>query len=52
MDVDDVASGYRSKMTWNPQDEWVRSQTPTHEALVTQETFEAAARPRITPAEG
>ena len=51
MDVDDVASGYRSKMTWNPQDEWVRSQTPTHEALVTQETFEAAARPRITPAE-
>lgn len=34
--------GHESKMRWNDQSEWVRSQHPTHPPIVSVEMFEAA----------
>ncbi len=46
LDVDDVAAGYQSRMKWNPREEWVWSSEETHEAIVSPETFAAAASQR------
>lgn len=43
IDPEDVAAGNRTLMRWRDKDAWVRSERPTHEALVTEEFFEAAA---------
>jgi site-specific DNA recombinase len=40
LDVDDVAAGHISKMRWNPKQQWVWSAEPTHQALVSRETFD------------
>jgi hypothetical protein len=37
IDPDDVAAGNRTFMRWRERDAWVRSEEPTHEALVTEE---------------
>ena len=42
LDIDDVAAGHVSRMRWNPKDQWVYSAEPTHEALVSRETFDQA----------
>src|SRR5690606_7574067 len=42
IDVNDVALGHETKMRWNDRDEWVWSEQPTHEPLVSTEQFEAA----------
>ncbi|MFD5321155.1 recombinase family protein, partial [Streptomyces sp. NPDC127098] len=44
IDVEDVALGHRTKQTWNAKDAWVRSEHPTHPALVSLETFERVQR--------
>jgi site-specific DNA recombinase len=40
LDIDDVAAGHISKMRWNPRDQWISSAEPTHQALVSRETFD------------
>ena len=40
LDIDDVAAGHVSKMRWNPRDQWISSAAPTHQALVSRETFD------------
>jgi site-specific DNA recombinase len=42
LDVDDVAAGHETKMRWNATSDWVWSQQPMHEALVTREQFDRA----------
>jgi hypothetical protein len=42
IDVNDVALGHETKMRWNDRDDWVWSEQPTHEPLVSTEQFEAA----------
>ncbi len=42
LDVDDVALGHQSKMRWNDRSDWIWSENPTHEALVTLEQFTEA----------
>src|SRR6266702_1011401 len=42
LDIDDVAAGHVSRMRWNPKDQWLYSAEPTHEALVSRETFDQA----------
>ena len=46
MDAEDVSAGYTSRMRWNPREEWVWSTEPTHEAIVSSETFAAASAQR------
>lgn len=43
IDPEDVAAGNRTLMRWKDKDAWVRSERPTHESLVTEDVFEAAA---------
>ncbi|BCY07345.1 recombinase family protein [Actinoplanes sp. L3-i22] len=40
LDVDDVALGHKSIMRWNPNDKWVFSRKPSHEAIVSREMFD------------
>ncbi|WP_220091585.1 recombinase family protein [Actinoplanes lutulentus] len=40
LDVDDVALGNTSIVRWNPKEKWVMSKTPSHEGLVSLDTFE------------
>jgi site-specific DNA recombinase len=54
LDIDNVAAGHVSRMRWNPKDQWVYSAEPTHEALVSRETFDqvqarVAARSPTSP---
>ncbi|RBM08076.1 recombinase family protein [Streptomyces sp. PT12] len=42
IDVEDVALGHHTKQTWNHKDAWVRSEEPTHPALITPDTFDHA----------
>ena len=42
LDVDDVALGHQSKMRWNDRADWIWSENPTHEALITLEQFTEA----------
>jgi len=46
LDVDDVAAGYKGKMTWNDRSDWIWSAELTHEPLVTPELFAAASAQR------
>ena len=47
LDVEDVAAGYTSRMRWNDRSEWIWSTEVTHEPLISEEQFEAAARQRL-----
>jgi site-specific DNA recombinase len=40
INVEDVALGHETKMTWNPKEAWVFSNSPTHPALVSKDDFE------------
>ncbi|HUF98538.1 MAG TPA: recombinase family protein [Ilumatobacter sp.] len=42
IDVEDVALGHESKMRWNDESEWVRSQHLTQTPIVSVDTFDAA----------
>jgi DNA invertase Pin-like site-specific DNA recombinase len=42
LDVNDVALGHVTRMRWNDVDQWVTSNEPTHDALVSSELFAAA----------
>lgn len=42
IDVNDVALGHQTRLTWNPTKDWVRSDQPSHDALISTETFEQA----------
>ncbi|HJQ90470.1 MAG TPA: recombinase family protein [Acidimicrobiia bacterium] len=41
IDVNDVGLGHQIRMRWNDPSEWVWSEEPSHEALVTREDWEA-----------
>ncbi len=41
LDVDDVALGYETKLTWNNRDQWVWSDKPAHPAIIDEATFTA-----------
>ncbi|MGI5135497.1 recombinase family protein [Streptomyces sp. CA-106110] len=41
LDIDDVTLGHRTHMTHNPTDQWVWSNEPAHDAIVTTKLFEA-----------
>ncbi|MFE7213163.1 recombinase family protein [Streptomyces sp. NPDC057611] len=41
LDVDDVALCHRTHMTHNPSDQWIRSNEPAHDTIVTTNLFEA-----------
>lgn len=49
VDLDDVALGNRSKLMWNAPEEWIWSPEPTHQAIVSRDTFEAARVHRQRP---
>ena len=40
IDVDDVALGHHTRLTWNRKADWVYSDQPVHDAIVTKVTFE------------
>ncbi|MEU6572518.1 recombinase family protein [Streptomyces sp. NPDC046805] len=39
LDVDDVTLGHTTRMTHNPAEEWIRSNEPAHEAIISQSRF-------------
>ena len=41
IDVHDVGLGHQTRMRWNDPSDWVWSEEPSHEALVTREDWEA-----------
>ena len=41
VDVEDVGLGHETKMRWNDKKDWVWSEQPVHDPLVSVETFEA-----------
>jgi DNA invertase Pin-like site-specific DNA recombinase len=42
LDVDDVALGHMAKMRWNGKDDWIWSDEPVHQPLISMETFQTA----------
>ncbi|MFF3910267.1 recombinase family protein [Streptomyces sp. NPDC001848] len=42
LDIDDVTLGHRTHMTHNPPDEWIHSNEPAHEAIISPDLFDAA----------
>ncbi|KOV68377.1 zinc ribbon domain-containing protein, partial [Streptomyces sp. MMG1121] len=46
IDVDDVTLGHRTTMTRNPSNEWIWSNEPAHDPLITKELFETAQHAR------
>ena len=42
LDVDDVTLGHRVTMTHNPAEEWIRSNDPAHEAIISPDLFTTA----------
>jgi hypothetical protein len=40
LDVEDVSAGHQTVMRWNGEEEWVWSAEPSHEGLVSMETFQ------------
>ena len=59
IDVEDVSLGHETRMRWNDTTQWVWSQEPVHEPIITLDTFQAAqavfgqnTRVRRTPTEG
>ena len=49
IDVEDVALGHETRMRWNAEAQWVRSEQQTHEAIIDIERFEAARKPLGAP---
>ncbi len=41
IDVHDVALGHQTRMRWNDPSDWIWSEQPSHDALVTREEWEA-----------
>ncbi|MBV1854615.1 recombinase family protein, partial [Catellatospora tritici] len=39
IDVEDVALGHDTKMRWSPQQDWIYSNDPAHEAIIDDDTF-------------
>jgi site-specific DNA recombinase len=42
LDIDDVTLGHRTSMTHNPAEEWIRSNEPAHEAIISPDLFDTA----------
>ncbi|WP_107502553.1 recombinase family protein [Streptomyces noursei] len=42
LDIDDVTLGHRTKLTWNTPDQWIWSDRPVHEPLISMDTFKQA----------
>ncbi|MFF4960178.1 recombinase family protein [Streptomyces sp. NPDC001222] len=40
LDVDDVTLGHTTRMTHNPTEEWIRSNEPAHEAIISPSRFD------------
>ena len=40
--LDDVSLGHQSNMRWNARTEWIWSENPTHEAIISLDEFTAA----------
>ncbi|MEU1598647.1 recombinase zinc beta ribbon domain-containing protein [Streptomyces sp. NPDC005708] len=40
LDVDDVTLGHTTRMTHNPTEEWIRSNEPAHEAIISLNRFD------------
>lgn len=40
IDVEDVALGHRTTLTWNPREEWIFSDQQVHPAIVSREIFQ------------
>lgn len=40
IDVEDVALGHRTHLTWNSKEQWVYSENPAHPAIVSSDEFE------------
>ncbi|GGM73753.1 putative recombinase [Longimycelium tulufanense] len=40
IDVTDVALGHETKLRWNTTEDWIWSERPAHEPLISRETFE------------
>ncbi|MFE6923374.1 recombinase family protein [Nocardia sp. NPDC057663] len=40
IDVEDVALGHQTRLTWNPKSEWVFSDQPAHEPLIDRSDFD------------
>jgi site-specific DNA recombinase len=60
IDPNDVAAGNQVRMRWRNEDEWIRAEAATHQALVTADLFDlvrarmaspmpSEAKPRATP---
>ncbi len=50
IDPDDVAAGSQTRLRWRPEEEWVRPDHRTHEALVSDDVY-LAARGRLASGE-
>ncbi|MFF3871426.1 recombinase family protein [Streptomyces sp. NPDC001978] len=42
LDVDDVTLGHRTTMTHNPAEDWIHSNEPAHEAIISPDLFDTA----------
>ncbi|MEU6221338.1 recombinase family protein [Streptomyces sp. NPDC047022] len=42
LDIDDVTLGHTTRMTHNPTKEWIHSNDPAHEAIISPELFDTA----------
>ncbi len=40
IDVEDVALGHHTRLSWNPKSEWVYSEQPVHDAIISKATFD------------
>jgi hypothetical protein len=49
IDVEDVALGHDTRMSWNPEPEWIFSPQPVHEVVIDQDTFTKAQALLATP---
>ncbi|MFJ9801582.1 recombinase family protein [Streptomyces wuyuanensis] len=41
LDIDDVTLGHTTRMTHNPTEQWIRSNEPAHEAIISPDHFDA-----------
>jgi len=48
LNVEDVALGHETKQRWNEQSDWIFSERLVHEAIVDEDTFQAAQERRET----
>jgi hypothetical protein len=40
IDVDDVALGHHTRLAWNPKTDWIFSDQPVHDVIITKDTFD------------